>query len=954
MGDHGRTPDPLVGRDDELARLRACYDQARAGRARTVVVTGGDGVGRSALCEAFLSGLATRTEPALLLRGGCLPPGATPVAFAPLLGIWRQLVGPGLTGRLAEMASLQGAPPDVVRAVLADRLVDDLTATARHRVLVLLLEDVHHGDPATHAVLRLLADTQRGRRLLVVTSRDDGSAQTLGAAPYADHLPLRPLPPNRVAELVLAASARAGGTLGPADAERVVARSRGHLGTALELARWDDPATVPPSLNVLLRNRIEGLGPVGPAVMATVALAPSLLDEPFLVRLHGPPAAQVIASALSSSMLEPDPAGRLNVPQTLLAEVARALLTAGRRTRLHATVAERLTDQALDQAAPGVGVAGQWEAAGRPDVAAGVWLRTGRRANAERDWALAGTCHRRAFELAEDRPGRLPDSDRAESGLAAAEALRCCGEVDTAARLLGRLLASARPLDEETRCVALNHLHACHYSRGDVSRAFAILDDAVAVAATLPASSPARAWLMATDASREMVLGRLDQATAQAERALVAAESAGAHRVRAHAWCTLGVCLGLRGRLDRGRAALVRSRQLARQAGSLVDQARATSNLTYVLANASRYAECAGVARAGLAELAQHGVEASLGATTAVNLAVALTALGDWDAVDELAASVERRPVPAKARAHLQVVRAEAAALSGRTEAAGAVLAETRVLARSYPILLAEHRYACALLAWCTGRNAAAVQTCQVALRDDDVGPADRLRLAAVGLAAHQDMRAAGRARRPESGSAAAEPVADFLADAERATRDGGVSPEARALRAQCRAEASRADPPPAEAVAAWSAVAARWSALQMPLQVGYAQLRGGEALAAAGQRPAAAEMLGQAHAAAVDLGAEALRVMVQRVARRVRLPLGEPAAASGVGRPSGGDALATLTDRESDVLELVEKGSNNAEVAAALVISQRTVAVHVSRILAKLGAANRAQAASIARSARG
>ena len=48
-------------------------------------------------------------------------------------------------------------------------------------------------------------------------------------------------------------------------------------------------------------------------------------------------------------------------------------------------------------------------------------------------------------------------------------------------------------------------------------------------------------------------------------------------------------------------------------------------------------------------------------------------------------------------------------------------------------------------------------------------------------------------------------------------------------------------------------------------------------------------------------------------------------------------------------MLELVVDGHTNREIGAALFISEKTVSVHVSRILAKLGAANRAEAATIA-----
>jgi two-component system, NarL family, response regulator LiaR len=53
-----------------------------------------------------------------------------------------------------------------------------------------------------------------------------------------------------------------------------------------------------------------------------------------------------------------------------------------------------------------------------------------------------------------------------------------------------------------------------------------------------------------------------------------------------------------------------------------------------------------------------------------------------------------------------------------------------------------------------------------------------------------------------------------------------------------------------------------------------------------------------------------------------------------------------TLSDRESDVLRLLAKGKANKEIAADLMIGEKTVKTHVSRILAKLGAQSRTQAA--------
>jgi DNA-binding NarL/FixJ family response regulator len=58
-----------------------------------------------------------------------------------------------------------------------------------------------------------------------------------------------------------------------------------------------------------------------------------------------------------------------------------------------------------------------------------------------------------------------------------------------------------------------------------------------------------------------------------------------------------------------------------------------------------------------------------------------------------------------------------------------------------------------------------------------------------------------------------------------------------------------------------------------------------------------------------------------------------------------GGARLATLTERELDVLRQVGTGATNAEVAAALYISEATVKTHLGNLLSKLGLRDRAAA---------
>jgi DNA-binding NarL/FixJ family response regulator len=146
-------------------------------------------------------------------------------------------------------------------------------------------------------------------------------------------------------------------------------------------------------------------------------------------------------------------------------------------------------------------------------------------------------------------------------------------------------------------------------------------------------------------------------------------------------------------------------------------------------------------------------------------------------------------------------------------------------------------------------------------------------------------------------------------------------------------------DPPDEdELVAAWERTVVGFESMGHPYETARSQARLAEVLRASGRTAESRTLLESARATATELGAAPL--------------LGSLGRGGEVRQPRSADSRrdTALTARELEILSLVAQGRSNGEVARQLFISVKTVSVHVSNILAKLGAAGRTEAAAIAR----
>jgi DNA-binding SARP family transcriptional activator/tetratricopeptide (TPR) repeat protein len=478
----------LVGREEELAVLTACWHQATAGERRLVLLAGDAGIGKTR-ASAELARRA-RDDGAVVLYGRFDEHALAP--YQPVVEMIRGWSGGASlewlratlgvrAGELAMllpelgpapergvMAALHGADADAQRLRFFDAVAALLAQIGADAPLVIVLDDLHWADRPTLQLLRhLLRAPQPRRALLLGTCREaeveDGHPlhellADVRREGQLERVPLVGLARAEVAQLVRALGAEPDETFiaalheetegNPFFIEEVV-RHLGASGRALSL----DDAGVPEGVREVIARRLRRLGEDARASLQVAAVIGREFDFDLLeavAPVEGDALVAALDAAVEAGVLrETGRVGRYVFGHALLQATLYDGLSALRRARLHgrvgeAVVALRATD--LDPHLPALAHHfAQAAPAGKPERAIDFALAAARRADRLLAWEEAADHYRTALRTRADA-GALDDTVRAELLLALGESEDRAGVEQTARATFRAAAATARAL----------------------------------------------------------------------------------------------------------------------------------------------------------------------------------------------------------------------------------------------------------------------------------------------------------------------------------------------------------------------------------------------------------------------------------------------------------------------------------------------------------------------------
>jgi DNA-binding CsgD family transcriptional regulator/tetratricopeptide (TPR) repeat protein len=967
----------LVGRRDELGVLGGVLDRAAAGEFAVATIGGEAGIGKTRL--SMQAGEWARRQGFTVLVGGCLDIGESTVPYAPLLEalrqLWAEFDSDALTEVLgpagAELGSLVpelGPPMAADAAPGAGRVFELLRGVlqrlAQRQPVLVIIEDLHWADHGTRDLLRYLSRNLHAPAALITTYRSEELPQRYPARKLVADLHRHPgcqhlqLPPLTGAELRELAGAILGHPAAPDVVRELAARAQGNPFYAEELlAARDQGMRVPEVLRNLLLLRVAELGPDERRVLRIAAVGGTRVPHELLAAVAGEPDTALtglLRTAVEHHILTVAPAtGGYLFRHALLREVLYEDLLPGERRVLHTAFATALAGRSGGSSpAERAGELGQlayhWDAGGHPAEALLASVQAGLAAEAASAPGDAERHYDRALQLWDQAPQAAARSplDRHALLWRAAQTAHVAGDYPRAIALIGEALAATDPDREPLQASALlTFLGYSHHAAGDINSAEAAYNAALAAASPGPAS-PERARALESKGHVLMLRDRNHDAIDAARQALADAEQAGARPTQARALNVLGKSLCNLGQFTDGLACLDRAQQIAAEAGDQATLLWTRGNAADALFDAGRASESVRVAAETLPMARAMGAATNYGVYFAARGAEALAWLGQWQAAQQLLGELLALDPPPGSRCRPLLTSGLLRFWQGDFDAARAELTlaldghktvatpATCAYARQALAAAAEHRFDAARaavqagLGWCAGTD----------------GPADITRMCLAGITVEAE-----RAARSRIGDAAAAggTAATLIHRARGAATSGTAAhmPIVQAELATAEAEWSRLHDRHGGSPDRWHEAVTHWEKLSFPHPAAYARRRLAEALLHSAEgASAAARELAAACDTATMLGAGPLLRSIQALAERARIPLPGPAPAVQAG-PAG-----NLTKRERQVLTLLADGLSNRRIAQDLFISEKTVSVHISHILAKLGVTNRTEAAATAR----
>ncbi|MEV4745467.1 AAA family ATPase [Streptosporangium sp. NPDC049248] len=910
----------LIGRATELSRLTVVLDTAAAGQAGVALLGGDAGIGKTRM----VTELAERAEAAgfAVLVGQCAELGDA-LPYLPLADALRSVRGElraeldarPVLGRLLPGGTDPGR--ESTSGLTQQQLFGSMLGFLGVRPVLLVLEDLHWADQSTRDLLVFLSRMLQTEAVcLVGTYRTDDLHRRhplrrvlaeLKRLPSVTSVELEPLDPHEMTDYLA--------TLGGTDARvmrEVVDRAEGNPFYAQELLdAVSAGCSMPDGLAGLLLSRAELLSDPAQGVLRSAAVAGRRADHDLLQQASGLDDLafdEAMREIVSRGLLRLDGEYGYAFRHALLQEVVYTDLLPGERIRTHAEFARLLTARGGSAAE----LAHHYLAGHDLPGALAASVEAGRRA--ERLGAPA-EAHRH-FDRALGLWDRVPDAERLAGidhvGLArrSADAAADSGDNHRAISQLRRLPPSAE-VNERLAYVLID--------TDDLEGAIAAAHAAVEAAP----EGPVLARALATYARSLYWSERHDEVEALAGRALETARRSGATDAETSALITLATLAALAGDIPRAKELLACA--TAESSGNLAIDLRAIFNQARLQYENGDLAEAAVTTGRGVRLAQETGLNWSTFGTDLRFLRLLIHYVaGEWDQAEQVASGFGVRVgTPAEALLSSFALFVEVARGLPRVEerlswlepfwpadvtitSMGRGLAAEHALWRGDPESALEHALA--------GLDAHA---------PDD--PAV-IRLSSIALWALADL---GRT----DGADALLERARVPAEVGPGTvRRGSMGPEGLAWLARAEAEWRRAHG--RLDVAAWRAVVEAFD-FGFVYEVARSRWRLAEALLAAGERAAALKEWELAVEVAESLRARPLATALAELGRRARFV-------------SASSAL--LTAREQEVLALVAEGLPNREIGERLFIAQKTVSVHVSNILAKLGVSSRTQAAAVAR----